>query len=252
MLLKEKKITTKRQLLISIISVSYNAALTIESSILSVVKQNYPFIEYIIIDGDSSDGTVEIIKKYADKISYWISEPDKGIYDAMNKGVTHASGDYILFLGADDTLYSLSILNDIHKYLVNKNTIYYGNVMFVPSQTLYGGKMNKLKFCLKNINHQSIFYPRKVFEYYSYETQYRIYADYYLNLMCFLDAKFNFQYIDCIVSNFCEQGSSSSVQDIAFDKDFFILIKQRFGFLYFLYSKVILFIYQLRKNSGTF
>lgn len=72
---------------ISIITVSYNAAATIEQTILSVIGQEYPHIEYIVIDGGSTDGTVDIIRKYEDKIAYWVSEPDQGIYDAMNKGI---------------------------------------------------------------------------------------------------------------------------------------------------------------------
>ena len=73
--------------LISVVTVSYNAVSTIEQTILSVINQTYPNIEYVIIDGESTDGTVDVIKKYADRITYWVSEPDKGIYDAMNKGM---------------------------------------------------------------------------------------------------------------------------------------------------------------------
>ena len=80
----------------------YNAAATIEDTIRSVVEQTYPNIEYIIIDGGSIDGTVDIIKRYADRIAYWVSEPDKGIYDAMNKGIAVATGDYINFMNAGD------------------------------------------------------------------------------------------------------------------------------------------------------
>ena len=82
--------------LISVITVSYNAVLTIEQTILSVINQTYLNIEYIIIDGGSTDGTVNVIKKYADKIAYWVSEPDKGIYDAMNKGIAYSHGDRFL------------------------------------------------------------------------------------------------------------------------------------------------------------
>ena len=80
--------------LISVITVSYNAVLTIEQTILSVINQTYLNIEYIIIDGGSTDGTVNVIKKYADKIAYWVSESDKGIYDAMNKGIAYSHGEY--------------------------------------------------------------------------------------------------------------------------------------------------------------
>ena len=96
---------------ISIVTVSYNAADTIEQTISSVVNQTYEDIEYIIIDGGSTDGTVDIIRKYEDKIAYWVSEPDEGIYAAMNKGIDAATGDYIYFLGADDALVDSEILH---------------------------------------------------------------------------------------------------------------------------------------------
>ena len=85
---------------ISVVTVCYNAVDCIEQTMLSVLDQTYHDIEYIIIDGGSTDGTVDIIKKYADRLAYWISEPDKGIYDAMNKGIAVATGDYINFMNA--------------------------------------------------------------------------------------------------------------------------------------------------------
>jgi glycosyltransferase involved in cell wall biosynthesis len=119
----------------TIITVSYNAVDTIESTINSVLSQDYNNIEYIIIDGNSSDGTKEIIQKYNDRITKWISEKDNGIYDAMNKGIQLASGDIIGILNADD-LYSS---NDIISKIVNQFTKY-------NADALYGD----LKYVLKN------------------------------------------------------------------------------------------------------
>ena len=83
---------------ISIVTVVYNCMDTIEKTIQNVLKQTYPNIEYIVIDGNSTDGTKEIIERYADRLAYWVSEPDKGIFDAMNKAIGIATGEWILFL----------------------------------------------------------------------------------------------------------------------------------------------------------
>jgi len=93
-------------MIFSIITVTYNAGKTLEKTIQSVFSQTYPYIEYIIIDGKSTDGTGEIIEKYSGKIAFKVSEPDKGIYDAMNKGLAMATGDYVWFINAGDAIYS--------------------------------------------------------------------------------------------------------------------------------------------------
>ena len=113
---------------ISIITVSFNAIKTIEQTILPVINQTYSNLEYIIIDGGSTDGTVDIIKKYSDKISYWISEPDKGIYDAMNKGAFKATGIYIQYLNSSDVIYKTTTINDIISQLPNNN--YYPDIIY--------------------------------------------------------------------------------------------------------------------------
>lgn len=92
----------EKQLKISIVTVSYNAARTIEQTICSVINQTYSNIEYIIIDGASTDGTVDIIKKYEDSIAYWVSEPDGGMYEALTKGFKHVTGDIVAYINADD------------------------------------------------------------------------------------------------------------------------------------------------------
>lgn len=115
--------------LISIVTVSYNAVLTIEQTILSVINQTYPNVEYIIIDGGSTDGTVDIIKKYEDKIAYWVSEPDKGIYDAMNKGVVVATGEWINFMNAGDIFTDGDVIDKLfhQNIIINRVGIVFGD-----------------------------------------------------------------------------------------------------------------------------
>ena len=235
--------------LLTIVTVSYNAAFTIESTILSVINQTYSNIEYIIIDGGSIDGTIDIIKKYDDKIAYWISEPDNGIYDAMNKSINFLKGDWILFLGADDILYSTDVIQEVSGYLKSDNIIYYGNVVFCPSKAYYGGKFNKFSIVSRNICHQAIFYPRIVFDKYRYETKYPVYADYNLNITCFGDNQITFQYIDLMIVQFSEQGTSAKVRDEKFEKDFYQIISRKLGKCYSLYAFCKLSIYHFIKGK---
>ncbi len=106
---------------VSIITAVYNGVETIEDCIKSVVAQTYPKTEHFIIDGGSTDGTIEIIKKYEDKIAYWVSEPDRGIYDAMNKGIKLATGDVIGILNSDDIYADEFVIENVIKAISNGN-----------------------------------------------------------------------------------------------------------------------------------
>ncbi len=117
---------------ISIITVVYNGNQTIEATIKSVLNQSYKNIEYIIIDGDSNDGTQDIIKSYENGISKWISEPDKGIYDAMNKGIEISTGDYIWFMNSGDEIADNAVLEEIISSNPNSD-IYYGDTIMIDS-----------------------------------------------------------------------------------------------------------------------
>ena len=117
---------------ISIVTVVYNGAQTIEATIKSILDQSYKNIEYIIIDGNSSDGTQDIIKSYENSISKWISEPDKGIYDAMNKGIKLSTGDYIWFMNSGDEIADNIVLEEIISSNPNSD-IYYGDTIMIDS-----------------------------------------------------------------------------------------------------------------------
>lgn len=120
--------------LISIITVTYNAERFLEPTIQSIIAQSYKNIEYIIIDGASKDGTLEIIEKYKSYIHHLISEPDKGLYDAMNKGIKAAKGEYIWFMNAGDTIYHKHTLRDIFENCQPNACIYYGETEIISEK----------------------------------------------------------------------------------------------------------------------
>src|SRR5690554_1584625 len=108
------KTSSEDKPLITVVTVVYNGAEFLEDTIKSVIEQTYDNVEYIIVDGGSIDGTLEIIKKYGHAIDYWVSEPDKGIYDAMNKGINLMCGGWVVFLNADDYFVSNDVISKIN------------------------------------------------------------------------------------------------------------------------------------------
>jgi glycosyltransferase involved in cell wall biosynthesis len=132
---------TNKKPLITIITVVYNGEKHLEQTIKSVINQNYKNIEYIIIDGVSTDGTLDIIKKYEEYIDYWVSEPDEGIYDAMNKGIGLANGEFINFMNADDWFVDTKFktVNNYIKFL----EYFYGKDWKIPKVDCHA-KSNKL------------------------------------------------------------------------------------------------------------
>lgn len=205
---------------VSIVIVVRNAANTIENTIKSIINQDYQNFELIILDGVSTDGTLTVINKYLEKISYFKSEQDNGIYDAMNKSINYCTGDYIYFIGADDELFNKTVLSDVFKSPKIKDEIIYGNAFYIKRKKIRFGKMNRYHLSKHNFNHQTIFYPKSVFESYSYLTKYSIWADYYLNINLFFKAKYKFTHAKVIVSKFNDMGTSGiNNVDMAFEKD---------------------------------
>jgi len=205
-------------MLFSIITVTYNASQWLERTIQSIISQSYPHIEYIIIDGNSSDGTLEIIKKYQTKITHCISEPDKGLYDAMNKGLKSASGDYVWFINAGDTLYSETTIQEIVNKLENENLpdIVYGETQIADPQGNQLG-MRRLKAPEKLswksfrmgmlVCHQSFLVKRTIAEF--YDLQYRYTADFDWCIRCMKKADTVFN-THLILSRFLEAGISAA------------------------------------------
>lgn len=129
-MVSKRKIRRKKKPLISVVTVVFNAVKTLERTIKSVISQDYKDFEYVIIDGGSKDGSLEIIKKYDKYIDYWVSEPDKGIFDAMNKGVKASRGEYVYFVLADDYILRPDILKKVSADLNRlKCSVAYGQVI---------------------------------------------------------------------------------------------------------------------------
>ena len=173
--------------LISIITVVYNGEDFLEETILSVINQTYKHIEYIIIDGGSTDGTIDIIKKYEDKINYWVSEEDKGIYDAMNKGISLCNGDIVGIVNADDYLYLDSLTKIASIFRDDTLMFTYGQVDLMTEDgkqydtaSSLGVKHMKYKiFKHMPFLHPTMFIKKIVYnELGLYNLQYKLSADY--------------------------------------------------------------------------
>jgi glycosyltransferase involved in cell wall biosynthesis len=218
--------------LISIVLVCLNAGKSIERTLQSIFTLDYPKFELIVIDGISDDGTIDILKDYSEKIDALIIEKDHGIYDAMNKGVKIANGDFIYFIGGDDVIVN-SWLNLVGRMKAG-NTIYYGNSYFPVSKKKYDGEFSTLKLLFRNICHQSIFYPRSVFDKYKFSGKYPLLADYHLNLILKRDSGFTFRYIDILTAIFSENGISTCEADNEFQNDRRMLIKQNYSWFFYL------------------
>ena len=202
----------------SIITVCYNASTTIRETIASVLGQTYQELEYIVVDGKSDDGTVEILQSIADKKLTFISEKDSGIYNAMNKGLKMASGDYLLFMGADDTFYDKDVLKKVAVKLAGCNEVVYGDVMLKTRQRLFNGAYSRWTWGHRNICHQSIFYPKAVYGKYLYDEKYKSVADWDYNLRLLIDG-IRFTYINETICTFNDNdGLSSSSKDRDFLK----------------------------------
>lgn len=203
---------------ITIITICQNNVGTLEETILSVAAQTYKNIEYIIIDGNSTDGTLNLIKKHEGTITKWVSESDQGLYDAMNKGIAMASGDLIGILNSDDTFYAETVLEEIAAFHV-KNTVdasvgtivqrtTAGNVVRVYSSKYWTPAKLKIGFMPP---HPSIFLKASLFSTYgNYVLGFKIGSDYELITRFFLKNRISWKYSGITTTSMLVGGLSSS------------------------------------------
>lgn len=198
---------------LSIIVPTFNAGLTVRACLASVLSQGVDGVEVLVVDGGSSDDTVDIVREAGVQ---WISEPDLGPYDAMNKGLLRASGKWVYFLGADDVL--LRCLNVMRRRLRNSNTAYYGDVVLVSKGKVLRGPYSWSRLQEANICHQAIFYPREAaFTGRAFNLRYPVLADWALNIELF--HKVRFVYLPVLVALYAGTGLSMRVTDAAFADD---------------------------------
>jgi glycosyltransferase involved in cell wall biosynthesis len=213
---------------ISVGLVVYNGIEHIRSALDSIVKQTYKNIELLVIDGGSEDGTQDVLNEYAQHISVLVIEPDKGIYDAMNKVCSLATGNWIIFIGCDDVL--LDALGNIVEKMSDPDYVYYGDVVLRSSGNIFGGKFPKHRLARMNLCHQAVFYPRSVYKKYSYSLEYRWLADYAYNIKLVGD-RIPFGYVAEVVSVYNDKGGSSR-GDAEFEKIKLDLIRASLGTTY--------------------
>jgi glycosyltransferase involved in cell wall biosynthesis len=213
---------------ISVITVCKNSANTIYKCIESVVNQSYSNIEYIIIDGVSSDDTLNVIQNFTDKITKLISEPDNGIFDAMNKGISESAGDYIIFLNADDFFISTNAIKYTVNYILNeaqyRHDIYYGKVFIFNHQSGIGNIWNAAKTSRFSLYRASLPHPATIYKKDAFErcgvfnTTYKIASDYEWYVRALLKYNLQFKRIHLILTQFNKGGISTQKDNSSFIK----------------------------------
>ena len=226
----------------SIVTVSYNMADHIKKTIDSVLGQSFKDFQYVIVDGGSKDETVEIVKQYANAIDTFVSEPDGGIYDAMNKGVRLSEGDYVIFMNVGDTFASNRTLQDIAERMTGLNGLFYGDSIRESVDgvvSVYHEKTNKYQLTKKNICHQAIVYPRELLLEKGFELSFPILGDWARNIELY--SKTMFHYIPIPICRYKLDGISSNdnrMKDPAFMDNLPHLIKENLGIFPFLYFEM--------------
>jgi glycosyltransferase involved in cell wall biosynthesis len=200
--------------MVSIITPVLNNRNDLEACIRSVAEQTWPHKEHWIIDGGSTDGTLELIRRYASEWPHihWLSQKDKGIYDAMNHGIELAGGEWLCFLGSDDLLYSPTVLEEIftNKSLISCD-ILYGNIILRDSGEVLGEEVDLEKLKIQCTHHQATFTRKEIFNTFGkYNTDYKVCADWAFTIQCFRTPGLKIRYMDKTIAVYSDEGFSKS------------------------------------------
>ncbi|MGY5850390.1 glycosyltransferase family 2 protein [Salegentibacter sp. F14] len=203
--------------LISILTVNLNNLEGLKKTMHSVFGQNWQEFEYIIIDGGSTDGSKEYIEFHNPKIDHWVSEPDKGIYNAMNKGIKMASGEYLLFLNSGDSICENDILLRVSEDLKSRLDIYYGDVLLVDKKKekellTFPGKLSFSFFCISTITHQAALIKKSLFEnIFYYNENYKLVSDWEFFICAICKYNVRYYYLNIPVVEYDNTGLSSGM-----------------------------------------
>lgn len=205
----------------SIVTINLNNRAGLEKTVQSVIKQECADYEYIIIDGGSSDGSAEIIKKYQNSLSYWVSERDTGIYNAMNKGLKQAHGEYVCFLNSGDCFYSPQVLADMHREGTVSDVLC-GRVITVGGPSGKASppwKNNTLYFIIKNFCHQAAFMRTRLCHKHQFDETYKICADRKMLLSLLFQESATFKPINAFIAYFDATGISHTAATTMLEED---------------------------------
>ena len=212
---------------LSIITINYNNKAGLQKTIDSVICQTWKDFEWIVIDGGSTDGSKELIEQYQQHFAYWCSEPDKGVYNAMNKGIAKAKGEYLNFMNSGDCYVNATTLQDVFSKVL-LGDIVAGPVILSDGQRLYQYQDNYVRLLLcSSLCHQSSFFKRNLFDNYKYREDFQIISDWVALVDWLLfEGKF-LQYIDVDVACYDLFGISSNQEEMMNERNLFL--QERLG-----------------------
>lgn len=204
---------------VSVITINYNNSAGLEKTINSVLSQSSSEYEFIVIDGASTDGSVDLIKKNASRINYWVSEKDAGIYDALNKGVNKATGDYLIFLNSGDYFYDNKVVEAFGVFASSNNKkVIYGNSNFIEKDgtsrvVCPPAKLDLNFWYADTVNHQAIFFKRELFlKYGDFDIQYKYAADFDCLFKIYMKEPSEFVYWNQLVCHYDNTGLTSTYE----------------------------------------